>query len=82
MTTVLEAMIAAFPEYTLDARDASDLALMPVNSTCGEDCIKAIDAGKVLADAIRAAHYDTIAYRMVQPVAKTVSDLCLLYICG
>lgn len=82
MTTVRDYFEAAFPGHVYEAeRDAEDLSSMPLNSPCGADCRKAIDAANALAEHVRAAFGQHRPQR-IRAIADAAVDVCGCYICG
>lgn len=80
--TVLDYLISKMPEtHIILSSERADLASIPADSNCGADCVAAIDAAASYAALIRKAH-GPFAPKHVAPIAQSVKDLCLLYICG
>lgn len=53
---------------------------IPIDSPCGQDCVKAIDAARLLLDHVRAV-FGT-GYIEYVHVVDSVREVCLVYICG
>ena len=81
MSSVFDKFAEAFAELDVMPGDYLTLDGMPADSECGEDCVKAIEAGKAYADLLRAAHGPNSG-PYVKPLGISVLGLCLLYICG
>lgn len=77
---VLCYFLIRFPGVTIDDSSlAGALRSMPLNSTCGDDCRRAIDAGAALAAADKLAHGE---HGHSRTVALIAAGLCGTYICG
>lgn len=75
----------AFPAHSYQlSRDPDDLASMPLDSPCGDDCRKAIDKAKALDDLIREGHGRFYPNHHLETLAigNIAVNLCGLYICG
>lgn len=81
MRSVLDLFQATFPEIRVGVDDAAEMDVMPLESNCGADCKRVIEAAQPLTDLVRKAH-GPYALRYVEPIANSVRSLCLLYICG
>lgn len=81
MQTIADKFDANFPGFKMPKADHADLASMPIDSTCGEDCVKAIEAASVYAEMLRSAH-GPYSEQHILPIARSAKELCLTYICG
>jgi hypothetical protein len=82
--TVRDYFEIAFHDYLgchsdQSVRDA--LSSMPLDSTCGDDCKAAIDAGAVLQYHVRRGYGDDRP-ELIYPIAQAVADTCCVFICG
>ena len=81
MTNVLEFFTAKFPTAVLDRSEKANLASMPIDSNCGEDCVTAIGAARHFADEIFRA-YGEFGTTKINAIGKAAVDVCEVYICG
>lgn len=88
MMTVRQYFEATFPGHVYaELRDPTDLESMPLDSNCGDDCRKAIDASKRLLKHVAAAYGDRPddhprGHALRQSIGAAVVEVLGCYICG
>lgn len=79
-TTVRQHFERAFPGYTFDRDDYADaLASMPLDSNCGDDCRRIIDAAKAWTALVDAPGEGEAA---IAAAISATAHTCVVFICG
>jgi hypothetical protein len=83
MQTAADYFAEKLPGLAIAPAAHAALASMPLDSTCGDSCRAAIDAGAAMLGHVRDAHGDfPKGDNFAQQVAAMVADICGVYICG
>ena len=82
--TVHDYFIEAFPRHRYsDDNDLKAMSSIPIESTCGDDCRRAIDQGMNMMAEVRSAHGQfPKATTFENQISEMVADVCCVYICG